>query len=369
MEITAQTFTELRKDLEYQHRLSIRASLGSVLLGLLPGEEFDNKGMFVRNSFEMPHFQCMALLPSGQVIQAQESVSVVIPVLYGDVYYLTVGIGDRMLEFEREGVPYIRPQYDYAIHTLEEITGTDLLPIVRFTASNGEFTVDEQYIPPVIRFSSDKRLADYQKKYIESLETLVNHEKMDTELGKRDLLHLLFQLKSFNPRGSMHAFVTLMQEVLQALRYYIVSKVDDKELVAQPNEYDIQVWLEHAQSYLASALSAIEKVEKKDDNIDFEALKAQIKEELYQGLYDELFAALLEKIKGDLQGALEEALREVLLRYIDETLKPAIIQQLGEELPPKLYEQLYQPLYDALFDALKLMPRAQEEEDQFIPLI
>ena len=62
----------------------------------------------------------MALLPSGKIIDADEKAVVPIPMLFGDSYYLTIGISDTTTSFEKEGVPYLRPHYEYALLSLEE---------------------------------------------------------------------------------------------------------------------------------------------------------------------------------------------------------------------------------------------------------
>ena len=121
MEITAQTFKGMEEKLDLQQRIAIRAALGSTRMGMLPGATLKCDGTFVKNAFEIEHLQCTALLPSGRILDANEQVTVTIPMLFGDRYYLAVGIADEQREYMQEGVPYVTPRYVYGIHSQEEI--------------------------------------------------------------------------------------------------------------------------------------------------------------------------------------------------------------------------------------------------------
>ena len=100
MELSAQTFRELEQNLDFRQKAALRAALGGARLGLLPGAEFNCKGLFVKNSFEIEQFRCLAVLPSGTIVNADEKVSVPIPMLFGAQYYLTVGPGTEEHAYE-----------------------------------------------------------------------------------------------------------------------------------------------------------------------------------------------------------------------------------------------------------------------------
>jgi len=112
--------------------MALRAALGGNRLGLLNGEDFICDGMFVKNTFEIERLRCLAVLPSGNIIDTDESVVVTIPILYGNEYFLTIGLGDGGTTFERDDVPLKRTQYVYNINTTEEVEAGDLMPVVRF---------------------------------------------------------------------------------------------------------------------------------------------------------------------------------------------------------------------------------------------
>ena len=72
MELTAETFKEIFEKWDFRQRLAIRAALGCNRMGLVPGAPFNCNGTFVKNRYEVTNFQCMAILPSGKIVNAEE---------------------------------------------------------------------------------------------------------------------------------------------------------------------------------------------------------------------------------------------------------------------------------------------------------
>lgn len=367
MEITAQTFLNLSKDLDFRQQLALHAALGSNRMGLLPGAEFINTGIFVKNRFEMERFKCLAVLPSGRLIDVDEPVSIAIPMLYGSEYYLSVGFGESHVEFEKEGIPYVRPQYEYSICSLEEVEQGDFLPVVRFHAESGVFSIDPDYIPPCLLLSEDNRFQAYPELYASRLQALIDHSNMEEGECKRALLRYLFKLKSYKQNNSVNDFVSLIEEIVQAVDYYIATpNLEQPAKLLEPNQCDIQRWLSWADEYLAGASSILDTVVLEDNTIDYAALLEQTKKELYERLNPELYEKLLAKIKEELREELGQDLTQMVTSYINDTLKPELSKELSEELQSKLYDKLYNDLYERLYNAL-YVPTA--EEDEFIPLI
>ena len=104
MELTTQTFTSLSEELDFRQQMALRAALGSNRMGLLPGAPFLNSGLFAKNKFEMARLRCLAVLPSGRLLDVDESVSVAIPMLYGDTYYLAVNLGGSLCGIQNNGI-------------------------------------------------------------------------------------------------------------------------------------------------------------------------------------------------------------------------------------------------------------------------
>jgi hypothetical protein len=367
MELSARTFRELDRNLDFRQQVAVRVALGGNRLGLLPGAPFSCKGVFVRNTYEIERFQCLAVLPSGRILNADEKVTLTIPMLFGDEYYLTASLGTEVQTFEKEDVPYVCYRKSYAIHSLNELDKEDLLPVARFKVQDGVFSVDPTYMPPCLLLDADPRFAEYASAYCEKLEALASHASMEDGEGKRSILRYLFILKAYRWDGSVRDFVQLTQELAQAIDYYIVTPHSDKSLeVPVPSQYDLQKWLQWLKDYLSGAISIMDSVVLEDNSIDYEALLAQAKKELYERLNPELREALLLQIKEELREELREKLSASLLDFINLKLKPDLHDTLTSELDPSLHDRLYTELYEALYNAL-FVP--EEEEAAFYPLM
>lgn len=367
MELTDRTFRQLDENLDFRQRVAVCAALGGSRLGLLPGADFSCKGVFVKNTFEVERFLCTAVLPSGNIISADEKVVVTVPMLFGAQYYLTVALEDEPHSFEKEGVPYVCPQKVYAIHSLDELDKEDLFPVARFKVSDGVFSLDPDFIPPSLLLSSDERFAAYGKAYVTKLQALVGHKNLEEGEGKRAFLRYMFQLKSYPWDSGVRQFLRFTQELAQAVDYYVVTPHTETPVeVPVPTQYDVQLWLEWLSGYLDGALSILDTVVLEDNTIDYEALLAQAKAELYERLNPELRADLLRQIKEELRTELRQQLSDSLLSFVNDDLKPRLHDTLAGELDPSLHERLYQELYDALYNALYV---PETEEETFYPML
>ena len=261
MEITAQTFIGLEEKLDFQQQIAIRAALGSTQMGMLPGTELSCKGVFVKNTFEVENLRCMALLPSGKIIDADEKAVVPIPMLFGDSYYLTIGISDTTTSFEKEGVPYLRPHYEYALLSLEEAESQDVMPLVHFNVKDGMFSIDTGYIPPCLLMTGNQQFVTCVEKYVSKLSTITSHQNLEEGDGKRALLHYLFIMKGYSQRNSVHDFLMLLQEIAHAVDYYIISPNTEQPIVIpQPRQVDVMKWLNWFEDYLTGAVAVLDKV-------------------------------------------------------------------------------------------------------------
>lgn len=366
MELTADTFRQLESNLDYRQQIAVRAALGNNRLGLLPGCEFNCSGVFVRNNFEVENFICRALIGSGRIINVNEDVSLPIPMLYGDEYYLCVGITDKKREFEKEGVPYIAPVYSYSINTLEELKKKDFFPVLRFKVSDGLFSLDDSYIVPSLYIEGNKEIEEYKNKYIEQLENLAQHANLIEGDGKRTILRYVFILKTVKDSWWLSDFVSLTEEIAHSVEYFIIKpNTETSHEIPVPEIYDVEKWLKWLEGFLTGAISILDKVVLEDNSIDYEALLAQAKQELLEKLQPELFEKLPNKIKEELYNDIIDKLKEFIPEYLNEkieTLRKEIGLDLERLLEPKLFDDLYKKLYDALYVA-------PEEEDEFMPMI
>ena len=388
MEVTAETFLWMAENWNYKYRLSLRAALGNNRMGLLPESVFNCNGIFVKNRFEVDHLQCLALLASGRIVSADEDVQVTIPMLFGERYYLTVGFGEELTEYEMDGVPYVRPHYVYGISTMEDIEANDLFPLLRFKVTDGVFSMDTEFIPPCLLLTADLRFLDYIERYVDKLSILASHKSLADGEGKRTLLRYVFRLKGYNLQNSMQDFILLTQEIAQAIDYYIVTPYREQPLkIPMPSQADIQEWLQWLDDYLAGAAVILDGVVLDDTTIDYEALLAQAKKELYERLHPELIEKLLADMREELKAEIKQQ-TETITEYINGTVKPELqnllttemdnrtdrmnemlklkFDELGKQLHNSLYEKLYFELFENLFNALYV---PEPEEKDFMPQI
>jgi hypothetical protein len=387
MELTAETFLGIAEHWDFRQRIAIRTALGGNHMGLVPGAPFSCNGTFVKNRFEVSGLQCMALLPSGKIVNADEDIQVSIPMLFGDKYYLTIGISEDQTEFEKEGVPFVRPRYSYGINTIEEIETGDLFPLVRFKAADGVFSVDTDFMPPCLLLEDNPRFKEYIDRYAFLMNIVATHPNLAEGEGKRTMLRYVFMLKSYRLQNTMQDFILLTQEISQAIDYYIVTPNKQPLDIPVPQHADIQAWLGWLEDSMSGAAVILDGVVLEDNTIDYEALLAQAKAELYERLHPELIEKLLADMKAELQEEMRQQ-TEQLTTYINETLKTAIIEQLttefndradkltemltdkfdemGRQLNESLYEKLYFNLFENLFNALYV---PEPEELKFVPQI
>lgn len=385
MEITAKTLIGLEEKLDFQRRVAIRAALGNTRMGMVPGSTLSCNGSFFKNTFEIEHLQCKALLPSGRVVDADEQAVVPIPMLFGDRYYLTIGVGDGHIEFEKEGVAYTRPVYEYSLKTEDEVESDDVMPMMRFSVKEGVFSIDADYIPPCLSLLSEPRFEEYVDRYVVQMSAITSHQNLEDGDGKRALLHYLFILKGYNLKNSVHDFILMLQEIAQAVDYYIITPHMDQPVdMKEPSQIDIQLWLDWFSNYLAGAIAVLDKVVLEDNTIDYDALLRQAKAELYAQLHEELIVKLLAEtkeellkmVKDEMQNALDQQ-TQTLTEYINNTMRPELLAQIQAEIKhslnmmedkisEKIYERLYEQLFEHLFNALYV---PEPENEKFVPLI
>ena len=264
----------------------------------------------------------------------------------------------------------------------------DLFPLLRFHVSEGIFSADTTFMVPCLLLTENPRFQDYIDSYVEQMNILATHANLADGEGKRAFLRYVFMLKSYNQRNSMQNFILFTQEIAQAIDYYVVTPNMEQPInIPQPQQIDIQAWLQWLEEYMKGAVVILDGVVLEDNTIDYEALLAQAKKELYDKLHPEL----IEKLLADMKEELREEMRqqtEQLTTYINETLKNAILEQLttemndrqnklsemltekfdvlGKQLNESLYEKLYFELFENLFKALYV---PEPEEEKFVPLI
>ena len=381
MELTSAVFRHWEVDLDSRQQLIVRTAIGEGCIGRMPGSPFQADGRFVDRVYELVPLQLTALLPSGRILSVREDMRLEMPKLSEGSYFLCIGMVDEELHhFERDGVPYERPVHQLSLHTLPELATLDVLPIKRFTVSEGMLSVDQAYLAPALTIQTDEAFGHYFSQYEEQLATITAHAHLEEGDAKRSLLQLLFRLRRF-PRGrSMADGLALLQEIEQTVTYYLVeglgrdiealpdALVDlQQDVRSEPTYYHLQAYLDWLSAYLSVQTELLDRVVLVDDRIDYDALKREIKEELYAQLHEELYNELNTQLHKELAEGLTLQLTEWLRTYLETQLRPHLRQEIEEALRDPLYQRLYDALYQALSDLL-YKPETQEE-DEFIPLI
>lgn len=369
MELSAQTFKELAENLDFRMR-TMNTIANNNRIGILPNSEFNCQGIFVRNILEINHFRCRAILPSGRIVDADEDIMVKIPLLYGNKYYLTIGFGKDEINFDKEEVSFVRPQYLYEIHTLEEVEQDDSLPIMRFKVDEGIFTIDPTFIPPSLLINCNPQYVMFLDSYTEEIRELAEHSNLEDGEGKRCLLNLYFSLKGYDKQASTQDFIQKMQEVAYAIDYYVMRpNTENRQAIPQPSQFDLEEWLTWLKNYLQGAKSILDGIILQDNSIDYEKLKEEITADVYQRAYQEIYEQLRKEILEKFNPNMEQQIKEELTSYIQDVIRPEINESLKEELTSSLYDKLYPALYNALYDALFVPEEETEQQEEFVPQI
>ena len=368
MELTAQTFIELDKCLERNRQITNTVASGNHF-GILPTAKFSCNGVFVKKTLEISPLSFMALMPSGELLHVDENVVVDIPILYGKQYYLGCKQTGKTRGFDKEQVPFVSPVAECGIYTFEDLASSDVFPLMKFRVSEGVFSVDKDYIPPFLTLNLDTRFQEYINALADKVAVLANHKNLESGEAKRCFLRYANVLKNYSTSHRVQHFVELLQEIVDAIEFYIVEVFTEHTIEKQTySPYDIVSYLTWVDGYFHGASTILDGVVLEDKSIDFEALKLQVKEEIYQKVYPELKEALYNELHEQLKKEIWDELYSSLSDYINGNFRKEIYELLEGKLSEELYEKLYKTLYDGLYNAL-YVPAPVEEEEEFLPLI
>jgi len=366
MELTAETLTALFRYEDAYSVSLLRSTFGS-RAGILPAKEFKCESSFVRKSLEFRLSGCLAVLPSGNLLDVDESASLEIPKLDEGEYYVTVGQGEDRIEFECDEVPMSRPVYHYRLRKFEELSRNDELPFLRLEVEGGEVTVDRDYIPPFRQMLSDSRFSDILDTLSAKLGTIAGHPNLAHGDGRRTILHYQFMLGGFTMERRVDELLQLSAELAQSVRHHIwLPNKDDVGQIPVCSEYDVRKWFKWLDSFLDGASEILDGVVLKDETIDYDKLYGQLRKELFETLHPQLMDEVqkrVESLREDMQAQISETLKDFISGEFRRKLHDELDVELSGTLEQKLYSSLYEALYDALF-----VPEVKEE-DTFTPRI
>lgn len=368
MELTAAAMSMLDENLDFRQMAAMRTVLAG-RHGLLPGAPFNCNGTFVRNNFEIANLRCMALLPSGWMVDIDESVSITIPMLYDSTYYFTVGLGENLKDFEHKDVEFLRPEYVYQISSIEDLKVSQDLPLLRFTIKDGTFNIDSSYIPPCLMVVSSEKFEHYRDKIAERLTQLHNHANLPGDTSKLAISYYLNHLGNNNPLIEVKTFVTLLDDLNRELRYYLLEphkdEVGDTTLMTCDLN-DVQIYLEWTIKQLDKVKLLLDNHPIEDKKPDYDELKAILRKELMDDLkptLEKLIHTEVDAVRNDIQQQVSDALKD----FLSGEFRRQLYADLNTELADSLYKKLYDALYHALYEALY---REEEvETDDYTPMI
>lgn len=368
MELTATAMSMLDENLDFRQMAAMRTVLAG-RHGLLPGAPFNCNGTFVRNNFEISNLRCMALLPSGWMVDIDESVSITIPMLYDSTYYFTVGLGENLKDFEHKDVEFLRPDYAYQISSLEDLKISQNLPLLRFTIKDGTFNIDTSYIPPCLMLASSEKFEQYREKIIEKLTLLHTHANMPSDGCKLAIGYYLNHIGNNNPLIEVKTYVTLLDDLNRELHYYLFEPHKDEigeEKLISCDLNDVQLYLDWTIKQLDKAKNFLDNNPIEDTKPDYDELKAIIRKELMDDLKPTLEGLIhteVDAVRNDIQQQVSDALKD----FLSGEFRRQLYADLSTELADSLYQKLYDALYKALYGAL--YREEVVETDDYMPMI
>lgn len=366
-EITTELLNGIEESTEERQRLLRRVMYGTKY-GILPGTKCDVRGFFVKKHFEFEIRELKALLPSGKLLDIEEKGKVAIPKLGEGDYFVTVGFGEKMVEFTSKGVIYSRPEYVYKIYGKDDAGEHDVLPLFKMRVEDGTVSMDEEYLIPCMQTDSYDCFRDIVGEMAERTRLIAEHKSMGEGDGRRTMLEFMFRLKETDKCCQLTDLLALMRELARAVNYYIIEKyAEEKDIIPECRQNDVREWIKWLNGYLEKALAVLDGVTLDDDKIDYETLKAQLKEEILGQLREEIDEKISSNV-GKMGEELRTEISESIRKYVDEEFREALTAEISETLQNALREELFDSLFDDLYNAL-YVPEQEDEEEKFMPLI
>lgn len=368
MELSSKTFTALDGNLHHRRVLSFRIASGGNY-GIIPGTRFCADGIFAKGNFEIPLLECTAMLPSGEMLCINEPLVTPMPKLSEGEFFLCVAFGEGDVEYERDGIGYIRPEYTSRICSKDELEGSDLFPIMKFVVSSGMCSVIPSYIPPCFSMASLPAFGSFVQSVDGLLQRIISHRNMPEGDSKASLLRCRFELGALKVDSEVTALLSVTGKICGNVDYFVFSLLKDgnRPVVPVVSNLDVADGFDSVCRYLEAALVVLDATPLVDDSIDYDKMKAEIAEDLRGRLVPELTgsitASLREALNADIEAKLAVSLKDYLDGTFRQQLESSLRTTLSEELSKSLYESLYKALYDALFVPVK------EETQVFIPNI
>ena len=366
MELSSRTLKAMAESAA-KHNLAFVHSLFGPSTGILPCSEFRCEGAFVRKSLEFDVCGCLAVLPSGKMIDVDGKYSLEIGNPENGTWYLAVRFSGREAQFECDCVPMSRPMYEFFLCTLDGLESGEAFPLMRLNVSNGTVSLDPDYMIPCLQLHTEKKYQEVLSGISACADKLWQHQNLAEGPGKTALMRVASKIRSVVPSTRTAVLHGICKDLAQTVGYYVLRpNLEETPQIPELNAFDPQLWFKWLEGYLAKASEVLDSVVLVDDSIDYETLR----KELYDSLHESLSAQLEQEMKDRTDALREELMSSVgdaLRKFVEEDVRPALHDKLEGELCDELSQKLYPSLYDALYSAL-YVPEKQVEE-VYTPLI
>ena len=240
MEITPQTFIELENNTA-EYRMMVRKMIAAKNFGIIPRTKFSITPEVFNDTLLLKQIDCDVLLPSGQVAVIETSANISLNIPSKDVpeLYLTVELGDRIVNFNRGGIPIAANEVKLDIKALAEIRNA--IPILKLVQVNDNWTVYEGYIMPVMAVRSSVKLLEKLDLLKQCARKIMEHENINLMEGRVMAEVLIDQLMSFSVDDSSRELVLLCKRIASTLSYAVFKH---KAELPAPNIMNIEPYLD-----------------------------------------------------------------------------------------------------------------------------
>jgi len=166
--------------------------------------------------------------------------------------YLTIELGERLVNFNRAGIPLVANEVKYDIKPLDEIKTS--IPLLKLVQDNGNWSVYDHYIMPVMTVRTSLPLLEKLDLLKQSAQKIMDHENLGILEGRVMVSVLMDQLAGFSVDDSSRELVLLCKRIASALSFAIHKQ---KAELPAPNIMNIEPYLDAFMQFMEDAAVAM----------------------------------------------------------------------------------------------------------------
>ncbi len=252
MELLPETFISLEKQIA-EYRLMLRKVQASKQFGLIPEMPFNANVSLNGDNLTVTGLECHALLQHGDLVDLKRDDALNLPVSGdSDSLYLVVWPSDELKEYEAGDVPFVANEYKFAFLGVDELNGK--MPIAKLVRINSAWTVQNNYILPVVSMSSSPVLLQTIDGLVKLARQITTHNKFG-KIRYRDVMNLLVdEMECVDQSQNPKDMVVLCRRFARLLACGISGIPNG---IAHYNPYDIQLFLSDIYALFNKAYEAL----------------------------------------------------------------------------------------------------------------